>query len=41
MIDYKVTDINLAVWGKKEVELAESEMPGLIELRKNTKKKSL
>jgi len=34
MTDYKIADINLAGWGKKEVSLAEAEMPGLIELRK-------
>ena len=31
--DYKVADLNLARWGKDEVELAEHEMPGLIALR--------
>ena len=25
---YKVKDINLADWGRKEIELAEAEMPG-------------
>ena len=30
---YKVKDINLADWGRKEIELAEAEMPGLIALR--------
>ncbi len=33
-IDYKVKDINLADWGKKEISLAEAEMPGLMSLRK-------
>ena len=33
-MDYKVKDINLADWGRKEVELAEAEMPGLMSLRK-------
>jgi adenosylhomocysteinase len=31
---YKVADINLATWGRKEIELAEYEMPGLMSLRK-------
>ncbi len=34
MKDYKIKDINLAEWGEKEVKLAESEMPGLMELRR-------
>jgi adenosylhomocysteinase len=33
-IPYKVKDISLAEWGRKEIELAEAEMPGLIALRK-------
>jgi adenosylhomocysteinase len=32
MNDYKVADINLSGWGKKEVELARSEMPGLMKI---------
>lgn len=32
--DYKIRDINLAEWGRKEIELAEAEMPGLMALRK-------
>nr|VFK60749.1 MAG: adenosylhomocysteinase [Candidatus Kentron sp. TC] len=32
--DYKVADIDLADWGRKEVEIAETEMPGLMALRK-------
>ena len=32
-IDYKVADISLAEWGRKEIAIAESEMPGLIALR--------
>jgi len=32
--DYKIKDINLAEWGRKEITLAEHEMPGLISLRK-------
>ena len=31
--DYKVADINLADFGRKEIELAESEMPALMALR--------
>ncbi len=33
MPDYKVADINLADWGRKEITLAEKEMPGLMSLR--------
>ena len=32
--DYKVKDISLADWGRKEIEIAESEMPGLMSLRR-------
>ena len=31
--DYKVADINLAEWGRRELEIAESEMPALMALR--------
>jgi len=31
---YKVADINLSEWGRKEIVLAENEMPGLMEIRK-------
>jgi adenosylhomocysteinase len=31
--DYKVADIALADWGRKEIEIAETEMPGLMALR--------
>lgn len=31
--DYKVADMKLADWGRKEIRLAESEMPGLMALR--------
>ncbi len=31
--DYKVADISLADWGRKELEIAETEMPGLMSLR--------
>ena len=33
-VKYKVKDISLAEWGRKEIRLAESEMPGLMSLRK-------
>ncbi|MDI9339407.1 MAG: adenosylhomocysteinase [Sediminibacterium sp.] len=33
-IKYKVKDISLAEWGRKEIKLAEEEMPGLMSLRK-------
>ena len=33
VIPYKVKDISLAEWGRKEIELAEAEMPGLMALR--------
>src|SRR3990170_6946273 len=32
--NYKVKDISLAEWGRKEIKLAESEMPGLMTIRK-------
>ena len=31
--DYKVADIHLAEWGRRELEIAETEMPGLMALR--------
>ena len=31
--DYKVADISLAEWGRKEIAIAETEMPGLMALR--------
>ncbi|MCS6823508.1 MAG: adenosylhomocysteinase [Cytophagaceae bacterium] len=33
-VKYKVKDMSLAEWGRKEIELAEAEMPGLMALRK-------
>ncbi|UCE69165.1 MAG: adenosylhomocysteinase [Flavobacteriaceae bacterium] len=33
-LPYKVKDLSLAEWGRKEIELAEAEMPGLMALRK-------
>src|SRR5450631_1789490 len=32
--DYKVKDMYLASWGRKEIEIAETEMPGLMALRR-------
>ena len=31
--DFKVRDISLAGWGRKEISMAEDEMPGLMALR--------
>jgi adenosylhomocysteinase len=39
MVDYKVKDISLADWGRKEITLAEKEMPGLMSLRAEYKGK--
>jgi adenosylhomocysteinase len=40
--DYKVKDISLADWGRKELDIAEHEMPGLMAIRaKHAKKKPL
>ncbi|WP_339664150.1 adenosylhomocysteinase [Maribacter arcticus] len=36
-VPYKVKDISLADWGRKEIELAEAEMPGLMSLREEYK----
>ena len=33
MVDYKIKDIKLSEWGRKEINIAETEMPGLIKLR--------
>jgi adenosylhomocysteinase len=33
-LPYKVADISLAEWGRKEIRLAEAEMPGLMSIRK-------
>ncbi|MFA5297072.1 MAG: adenosylhomocysteinase [Lutibacter sp.] len=38
-VKYKVKDINLAEWGRKEIQLAEAEMPGLMSLREEFKGK--
>ncbi len=34
MTEYKVADMNLADWGRKEIAIAETEMPGLMAIRK-------
>ena len=31
--DHKIRDISLADWGRKEISIAEKEMPGLIAIR--------
>ena len=33
-MDYKVADLSLAEWGRKEINIAETEMPGLMALRR-------
>ena len=38
--DYKVADISLSDWGRKEIAIAETEMPGLMALRKKYAGKS-
>ena len=38
MSDYKVADLGLAEWGRKEVAIAETEMPGLMALREDYSK---
>ena len=40
--DSAIADINLAAWGRKEIQIAETEMPGLMAIREEfTKKKPL
>ncbi|NTW73520.1 MAG: adenosylhomocysteinase [Chlorobiaceae bacterium] len=34
VLDYKVADISLAEWGRKEIDIAEKEMPGLMATRR-------
>lgn len=36
--DYQIADINLAEWGRKEIEIAETEMPGLMAIREKYEK---
>ena len=38
MLQYKIKDIGLAEWGRKEINLAEAEMPGLMQLREEYSK---
>jgi adenosylhomocysteinase len=33
-LEYVVADLSLAAWGRKEIELAEQEMPGLMAVRR-------
>ena len=35
--DYKIADISLAEWGRKEIKIAETEMPGLMAIREEYK----
>ena len=39
--DYKVADISLAEWGRKEINIAETEMPGLMALREEFGEKQI
>ena len=32
-VDHVVTDLSLAAWGRKEIRIAETEMPGLMAIR--------
>src|SRR5476651_2505356 len=34
LLDYKVADLSLADWGRKEISIAEAEMPGLMAIRR-------
>jgi adenosylhomocysteinase len=38
--DYKVADMSLADWGRKEIQIAETEMPGLMALREKYRDKA-
>ena len=38
--DYKVADMSLADWGRKEIQIAETEMPGLMALREKHRDKA-
>src|SRR5680860_1131719 len=35
--DFEIADISLAAWGRKEMNIAETEMPGLMAMRKKYK----
>ena len=39
-VDYKVADVSLANWGRKEIVIAETEMPGLMSLRQQYTEKN-
>ncbi len=39
-LKFKVKDLSLAAWGRKEIKLAEAEMPGLMALREEFGKQS-
>ena len=41
MEDFKVKDISLAEFGRKEISIAESEMPGLMALKRRVFRKNL
>ena len=36
--DYIIADMSLAAWGRKEIAIAETEMPGLMAIRKEYRK---
>jgi adenosylhomocysteinase len=38
--DFKVADLSLADWGRKELTIAETEMPGLMATARNTARRS-
>jgi adenosylhomocysteinase len=38
--DYKIADLSLAPWGRKELTIAETEMPGLMAIRQEFSKAS-
>ena len=38
--DYVIADLNLADWGRKEIRIAETEMPGLMAIREEFAKTS-
>ena len=39
-MDFKVADLTLAAYGRKEIELAEHEMPGLMAMRERYGKRA-
>ena len=38
--DFVVADLSLADWGRKEIAIAEHEMPGLMAIRRSTPRRS-